>query len=323
MPERSDASPTVPPLPERESGLLICPLCAAPAGDVTEEVKSFYEKTPFPDYEDLDSAASLKEKAREGLFARLLDDQIPDGARVLEAGCGTGQLTNFLALHPGRTVVATDICRNSLRLAQAFKRENRIDNATFLQMNLFRPALRPESFDLVIANGVLHHTSTPFAGFQSLARLVRQGGFFIVGLYNTYGRLPTDLRRVVFRLTGDRLRFLDPRWRAASVGERRKHSWFMDQYKHPHESKHTIGEVLGWFDACGFEFTSAVPKLTALASFSPSEKLFAPSPRGSALDRFLVQLGMLLGGGREGGLFIMIGRKRPSITTTGSRSRPA
>jgi len=153
-----------------------------PAGDVTDIVKSFYEETPFPDYEQRDSAASLREKAGRGAFASQIDAQIPDQARVLEVGCGTGQLSNFLALAPGRMVVGTDMCLNSLGLAQGFKARNGIDNVTFAQMNLFRPALRPEGFDFVLCNGVLHHTSDPFRGFECLCRLARPGGFVVLGL---------------------------------------------------------------------------------------------------------------------------------------------
>ena len=66
--------------------------------DVTEKIKAFYEANPFPNYDDFDSAGSLIDKARDGLFAKLLDEQIPYGARVIECGCGTGQLTNFLSI---------------------------------------------------------------------------------------------------------------------------------------------------------------------------------------------------------------------------------
>ena len=61
-------------------------------------MKSFYEETPFPNYDDFDSVGSLIEKARQGRFAKLLDDQVPPGTRILECGCGTGQLTNFLSI---------------------------------------------------------------------------------------------------------------------------------------------------------------------------------------------------------------------------------
>jgi hypothetical protein len=84
----------------------------------------------------------------------------------------------------------------------------------------------------------------------------------------------------------------------------------MDQYRNPHEFTHTIGEVQGWFDASRVEFINSIPKSTAFESFSPEEKLFKANPKGTRLDRFFVQVGMLLSGGREGGFFIMIGRKK-------------
>jgi len=279
--------------------------------DVTEAIKSFYEENPFPGYEDIDSDQSLRQKAERGVFARLLDAQIPYGTRILEVGCGTGQLSNYLGMTWGRTVFGTDICLNSLKLGQDFKERNQIDNVSFLQMNLFRPVFRPDSFDLVICNGVLHSTSDPFAAFKSILQMVKKGGFIIVGLYNTYGRIPTDIRRFIFRLSGNRFQFLDARLRDQNLSGARKHTWFMDQYKNPQESKHTIGEVLGWFDQCEVEFINSIPKATAFEPFSQEEELFKANPRGTALDRFLAQFGMLLGGGREGGLFIMMGRKKP------------
>ena len=67
-------------------------------GDVTDIVKQFYEAHPFPNYDDHDSLESLLKKSRRGIYARLLAEQIPFNSRVLEVGCGTGQLTNFLAI---------------------------------------------------------------------------------------------------------------------------------------------------------------------------------------------------------------------------------
>lgn len=278
--------------------------------DVTEVVKSFYEENPFPNYEDVDSTSSFIEKAQKGVFARLLDEQIPHGAKILEVGCGTGQLSNFLGIKGGRTVFGTDLCLNSLKLGQKFREQNSIDDVAFFQMNLFRPTFRPESFHLVICNGVLHHTSAPFLGFKSILNLVKKGGFIVIGLYNTFGRIPTDIRRLIFKFSGDRLKFLDSRLRDESLEHMKRHIWFMDQYKHPHESKHTIGEVLDWFDQSGVEFINSIPKAKAFEAFSPEEKLFKSNPRGTTLDHLFVQLGMLLRGGSEGGFFIMIGRRK-------------
>ena len=159
--------------------------------DVTAIVKWFYEKTPFPNNEEFENVSDFFEKARKGFFARWLNEQIPLNIRVLEIGCGTGQLSNFLSIYH-RFVFGTDICLNSLKLANNFKKENGLERVDFYQMNLFRPIFKEESFPIVICNGVLHHTSDPFAGFKSISRLVKRGGYIIVGLYNSYGRLTFD-----------------------------------------------------------------------------------------------------------------------------------
>lgn len=275
---------------------------------VTDVVKAFYEENPFPNYDDLDSKKSLIEKARRGVFARLLDEQISAGGCVLEVGCGTGQLTNFLGIQWNRQVFGSDMCLNSLRLAKAFRDKSAIKNAEFVQMNLFKPAFREGAFDVVISNGVLHHTGDPLGGFLSISRLVKPGGCIVIGLYNRIGRLTTDLRRMLFRLSGNRLRMLDAHMRNRNYNETRKRAWFMDQYKHPQESKHSYDEVIDWFESNGFEFLFSIPKIDP-SPFSEHEKLFEPHDKGTKLARWATQLEMLLTGGVDGALFIMIGRK--------------
>lgn len=276
--------------------------------DVTDIVKEFYEETPFPNYDDLDSRDSLRRKARQGVFARLLDEQIPNTATVLEVGCGTGQMTNFLAMGWGRTCVGADLCLNSLRLAKSFRDRFSIKNAHFIQMNLFRPAVKPAAFDVVISNGVLHHTSDCAAAFRSIVPLVRSGGFIIVGLYNWLGRLPTLWRRWLIEKFGAGGALLDPRLRGKGETARQG-AWFMDQYRHPHETKHSIDEVLAWFDRAGVDFMSCVPTIGDV-EFSEDIGLFEPHATGRYLDRLSTELEMLLSGGSDGGLYIMIGRKQ-------------
>jgi SAM-dependent methyltransferase len=277
-------------------------------GDITSIVKEFYEETPFPDYNDFDSVASLVQRAREGVFARMLDEQLPTGTRVIECGCGTGQLSNFLSI-ANRQVFAADMCMNSLRLGRQFARAHQLKRVQFVQMNLFRPAFEPESFDLVISNGVLLTTPDPFEGFRSIATLVRPGGHILIGLYHRYGRLITDFRRLVFRLTGDRFLSLDPNLRNADLSSARKRAWFADQYKHPHETKHTIGVTLEWLERTGLQFVRSIPRSKPLRPFSESENLFEPEQPGNALERLVVELGMIFQGSREGGFFTIIARK--------------
>jgi SAM-dependent methyltransferase/uncharacterized protein YbaR (Trm112 family) len=278
-----------------------------PGVDVTDLVKQFYEETPFPNYDDFDSRESLSEKARRSVFGNMLDSQIPQDAVVLEAGCGTGQLTNFLGMSWRRRVFGGDICLNSLRLAKAFRDRYSIRNAAFLQMNLFRPPFRDNSFDLIISNGVLHHTADPEGGFAALVKKLKPGGIISVGLYNSYARLPTLWRRWLFERFGESLHFLDPRLRSDTGGRLR--AWYMDQYRHPHESRHSMDEVLGWFARHDIEFLSGIPHPDD-TDFTRDDRLFRAHSTGSRLTRAGTQLGMLLEGGADGGLFIMIGRRR-------------
>lgn len=81
----------------------------------------------------------------------------------------------------------------------------------------------------------------------------------------------------------------------------------MDQYKHPHESKHSYDEVMAWFESNHFEFLSSIPKIGG--GFSSDEQLFVRHENGTKFGRLLTQLEMLLQGGADGGLFIMIARK--------------
>ncbi|HOO57310.1 MAG TPA: class I SAM-dependent methyltransferase [bacterium] len=278
-------------------------------GDVTDVIKAFYEETPFPSYDEMETPGSLIEKSLDRVFPDMLNRSIPPHTKVLEVGCGTGQLGNFLSI-ADRKVLSVDMCLNSLRQAQNFKEKNGFDNVSFAQMNLFRMPLQAEYFDVVICTGVLHHTGFPEKGFRGLVPLVRPGGHIIIGLYNLYGRLKTRARRVLFGLIGERYASLDPYIsRFGATGEK-LHSWFMDQYKNPHESYHTMDEVLRWFRENGIIFLRGLPGTVFGSGFEMDYRasLFEPEPPGTGMDRFLSQVNQMLTD-TEGGLFIMIGRK--------------
>jgi hypothetical protein len=117
------------------------------------------------------------------------------------------------------------------------------------------------------------------------------------------------VRRWLFNATNDRFMFLDRHAVDSRVSAAKRRSWFMDQYKNPHESKHTVGEVLGWLDAIGFEFVHAIPKTVPFQQLEEGERLFRKERIGSPFERLLVNVGMMVTGHREGGFFITIARR--------------
>jgi len=113
---------------------------------------------------------------------------------------------------------------------------------------------------LCLLQRVLHHTANAFGRFQDLCRVLRPGGFIVIGLYNTYGRLLLDLRRLLFRISGDRLTWLDYFMRRKTLGDGKKRIWFLDQYRNPHELKFSVHHVLEWFDRCGIDYVNSAPQ---------------------------------------------------------------
>ena len=77
---------------------------------LTEKQSDFYQDVKFPNYDDYDDFGTLIDKAEKGIFAHKLDQCIPWGCSILEAGCGTGQLSLFLS-RANRKVIGIDLVK--------------------------------------------------------------------------------------------------------------------------------------------------------------------------------------------------------------------
>jgi 2-polyprenyl-3-methyl-5-hydroxy-6-metoxy-1,4-benzoquinol methylase len=272
----------------------------------TEVVRQFYERAPFPGYPPRDSLEALRARGDRSAFARALDQAIPGDARIVEVGCGTGQMSLYLA-RADRVVVGADLCLASLRLGARAAERFGLDQVTFVETDLHAPGLRPAGFDVVICSGVLHHTPDPRRAFRKVVELARPGGVVVVGLYNAVARLPLRLRRVAARLTGYRWIPFDPVLRARDAEPERREAWLRDQYMHPEEHRHTHAEVMRWFAESGVEYLRAFPSI--LLDDPEEDDLFAPDPDVWSLEAWIAQLGWMASLGGEGGLFVMIGRR--------------
>jgi SAM-dependent methyltransferase len=179
----------------------------------------------------------------------------------------------------------------------------------FVETDLRSPGLRDEAFDVVYCSGVLHHTPDPRRSFSAIARLAKRGGVVVVGLYNTYARIPHRLRRLASRLTGFRFFPFDPVLRDRAAEPARRKAWLRDQYLHPLEHCHSVADVQRWFAENDVEYVRTYP--TTLIGQEPlaEDALFDPVEDDWALENVLSQIGWV-GTWSEGGLFVMIGRKR-------------
>jgi 2-polyprenyl-3-methyl-5-hydroxy-6-metoxy-1,4-benzoquinol methylase len=145
------------------------------------------------------------------LIRQWLDDiKLPPdyfkGKLVLDAGCGSGRWTYAMA-SLGATVVAVDL--TDAGVAITHQATAQLDNVAVLQASVFELPFRPESFDLVVSWGVLHHTPDTRAAFERIAPLVKKGGQLYVMIYEKHNPLKfflTDLLRRALRTLSEERR---------------------------------------------------------------------------------------------------------------------
>ncbi len=277
----------------------------------TKSVTQFYEIEPFPNYSSNEDRRSLLDKGDSNYLSKKLKEFIGFNKSFIEIGSGTSQLSNYLALGTNNKIYAFDPTETALRLGYNFASENKINNVTFINADIFDDVLEDEIFDFVWCSGVLHHTKNPFEGFKIIQKSLKPGGYIFIGLYNKYGRLRTFIRQFLYKIFGRKLIMLmDPYLRSLNkkTSERKINSWIRDQYEHPLEQSHTFDEVLGWFDNHEIEFINSIPSIGGDENSLYFKQ--SSSGRGNSISRIFSQIKMIFGRlGGEGGLFIMIGRK--------------
>ena len=148
------------------------------ATQVTGRIKAFYEEHPFPNYEGMQDFGDLVGRGRGNPFSAGLLRAIGYNKLILECGCGTGQLSQYLSLNNNH-VLGIDLSRSSLKLALDFKRRNEIARASFVQMNIFELGIKDAAFDVVISSGVLHHTKDARRAFASIVPKAKPGGVVV------------------------------------------------------------------------------------------------------------------------------------------------
>lgn len=108
---------------------------------------------------------------------------LSSGARILDAGCGTGLLTLALmrALDRPARMVALDLSISSLLMAARDVQEEpakQMHDVSFAQANVLALPFPDQTFELVVTSGVLEYVPLG-EGLGELARVLAPGGYLV------------------------------------------------------------------------------------------------------------------------------------------------
>ncbi len=146
----------------------------APDATTSRTFESFgYEWNTFDDVREEDSQFAE-------VYFRDLDMASLQGLVGLDAGCGKGRYTRFLAPHL-EALVALD---GSSAVMAAARNLSTFPNVLVVRADLRTVPVTPGSVDLVVCLGVLHHLSDPRDGFRRLVRMLSPTGRILVYLYS-------------------------------------------------------------------------------------------------------------------------------------------
>lgn len=276
----------------------------------TKKVTKFYKFLPFPNYKIDDNKQTILEKGNNNLLAKQFKKFIGLNKKVLEVGCGTGQISNYFAIGTNNEIIAFDPTIESLNLAKNFAVKNNLTNLKFVNADIFDDVLKDNYFDFIWCNGVLHHTKDPYRAFKLVSKYLKKDGYILIGLYNKIGRIRTIIRKYLGKIFGIKIiKYLDPTLNKLKLNEDEKKSWINDQYFHPIESLHTLDEVLEWFGKNNIEFIDSIPSCD-FENLNSYENIFAKKNKGDVFSRLYNQFCMIFNRlGSDGGLFVVIGKK--------------
>ena len=100
---------------------------------------------------------------------------IPAGAKVLDCGAGTGELS-LAASDNADSVLCTDMSKNMLKQAQRKARALGADHIEFAARNIFDLQDPNDTYDVVIAGNVLHLLTNPQGAVKEMYRVLKPGG---------------------------------------------------------------------------------------------------------------------------------------------------
>jgi SAM-dependent methyltransferase len=241
---------------------------------VAEEVRSFYERMPYPaPLSSLDQHRDLyKNQDRRRVHYHLMwpTEPLRGNQEILVAGCGTSQAARYALREPDARVTAIDISDTSLRYTRELQRTYQLENLELHKLSIENVTDLGRTFDHVVCTGVLHHLPDPDEGLRALRHVLRPRGAMHLMVYALYGRTGIYMMQEYCRLLGvtgsggdlrdlgELLHKLPASHPVASVMrgavDINHPDALADALLHPNDRAYTVPQLHAWLERCGMSF---------------------------------------------------------------------
>ena len=118
---------------------------------------------------------------------------------VLDYGCATGKTACEIAGQV-KEVRGIDFSSKMIAAAKRNAAERKIQNTDFTQATIFDQRLKQESFDVILAFGILHLLKDPSQAIQRINKLLKPGGWFVssTACMGDDETIPTVINNILF-----------------------------------------------------------------------------------------------------------------------------
>ncbi|MBT4738657.1 MAG: class I SAM-dependent methyltransferase, partial [Flavobacteriales bacterium] len=156
---------------------------------------TFYDNTPF------EYGYSSKEEILDNMNPNLKEIIVENKDKVIcDIGCGCGRNLLFASEYASK-LIGVDLSEESLGFAKKFVQS---ENMELKIGNNLEIPLESNFSDLVISDGVCHHTGDTVGAFKECVRVLKPGGNLYLAVYKKYRYYP-----FLYKYIGSVLRLLN------------------------------------------------------------------------------------------------------------------
>ena len=152
---------------------------------------------------------NIRIERRANMIMSKMNNTNSRSLKILEIGCGTGEISNYLAINTNGQIKGIDICKPFIDIA---KKEFNHSNLEYEVKDFFDYLSQEnEKFDYIVGNGILHHLYNNLDdSLNTLNKMLKSKGkiiFMEPNIYNPYCYLIFNYLRGWANLDPDEMAF--------------------------------------------------------------------------------------------------------------------